>query len=193
MQTILTGALMAFFVLSTPEAAPTLPKPEVLSEIPLVEELFHSRSVSLTGYNAVPEQTDSDPFTTASGAYSNPELIAARSVDLKEELPFGTVIEFVIPEGKSTPPCGLSSVEHLVGLRVVADSMHPRKRNQIDILFDKGDKVQIGKKKVNPAVVLGVCEDIKIRVVGKIEIKDMPKNQTELLAMLGGASLAVNK
>lgn len=195
MQTIVTGALVAFFVLSGggTEVAYSLPQPELLQEIPLVEEIFQTRSVSVTGYNAVPEQTDSDPYTTASGAYSNPELIAARSVDLKDDLPFGTVIQFVLPQGTTTPPCGLSSVEHLIGLRVVADSMHPRKRNQIDILFDASDKVKIGGKNMNPAVVLGVCKDIKIRVVGKIEIKNMPKSQTELLAMLGSGSLAVNK
>ena len=38
-----------------------------------------SFTVTLTAYNAVPAQTDSDPFTTASGMYSNPDLVAARS------------------------------------------------------------------------------------------------------------------
>ena len=46
---------------------------------------------------------------------------------------------------------------------------------------------------MNPAVVLGVCKDIEIRVVGKIDIKQMPKNQTELLASVGGATLALEK
>ena len=43
-------------------AAPTLP----------------SYTVTLTAYNAVPAQTDSNPLETASGAYSNPEVVAAR-------------------------------------------------------------------------------------------------------------------
>ena len=59
------GALMGFLLFSAATtaapaqaAAPTLP----------------SYPVTLTAYNAVPEQTDSNPFETASGAYSNPEV-----------------------------------------------------------------------------------------------------------------------
>ena len=193
MQSILTTALMAFFVLTgaaTAESSRILVKISPVDAVP--NEYIEAYSVKLTGYNAVPEQTDSDPMTTASGAYSNPEIIAARSVDLKGTLPFGTVIEFVIPES-SRAPCGLSSVEHLVGLRVVADSMHPRKRNQIDILFDGNDTVRLGGKDKNPAVVLGVCKDIEIRVVGKIDVRNMPKNQTELAIQMNDAALAVNE
>lgn len=184
---------MAFFLLSgAPESPVDFSKTEIISGVH-VQEVVESYSVSLTGYNAVPEQTDSDPFTTASGAYSNPDMVAARSVDLKEELPFGTVIEFVIAKNASKAPCGLSSVEHLVGYRVIADSMHPRKRNQIDILFDQKDTVKIGGKNINPAVVLGVCKDIEIHVVGKIDIRNIPTTQTELLAQMGTASIAINK
>jgi len=81
----------------------------------------------------------------------------------------------------------------LLGLRVVADSMHPRKRNQVDILFDHERSVKVNGKRMNPAVVLGVCKDIEIRVVGKIDIKQMPKSQTQLLAQVGEAALALDK
>ena len=50
---------------------------------------YPTYSVAMTGYNAVPEQTDSDPTTTASGAYSDPDVVAARSVDLADELQIG--------------------------------------------------------------------------------------------------------
>ena len=184
---------MAIFLLSgAPQSTVDFSKIETVSALH-VEEVTASYSVSLTGYNAVPEQTDSDPFTTASGAYSNPDMIVARSVDLKEELPFGTVVQFVIDENASKGNCGLSMVEHLVGYRVVSDSMHPRKVQQMDILFDKNDTVQVGKKDVNPAVVLGVCKNIKMRVVGKIDIKDIPTTQTELIVMVNAASFAINK
>src|SRR3989344_8692325 len=143
MQLIATTALVAFFVLSGNTSAETSQITAEAVQTEAVREVLEAHSVALTGYNAVPEQTDSDPTITASGAYSNPEVVAARSVDLKDELPFGTVIEFVIPEGNSAPPCGLSSVSHLVGYRVIADSMHPRKRNQVYILFDAGDAVRI--------------------------------------------------
>jgi len=186
MQAIITTGLMASFVLSGPTAVGQVganSEPEA--------KVIETHQVSLTGYNAVPEQTDSDPFTTASGAYSNPELIIARSVDLAEDLPFGTVVKLIVPEDGTAAPCGLSSVESLVGLRVVADSMHPRKRNQLDILFDADDSVKIGGKKMNPAVVLGVCKNIQVEVIGRIDVTKMPRNQTELMARVGVAALAL--
>ena len=193
MQIIATTALMAFFILSSNTSAEVSQiTPEMASPEP-VQEVLEVHSVALTGYNAVPEQTDADPSMTASGAYSNPEIVAARSVDLADELPFGTVIEFTIAETGTKAPCGLSSVNHLVGYRVIADSMHPRKRNQIDIMFDTQDSVRIGGKKMNPAVVLGVCKNIEIRVVGHIDIKKMPRNQMELQLAFGTAALAIRK
>jgi len=148
--------------------------------------------VSMTGYNAVAEQTDGDPHTTASGAFSNPEVVAARSVDLKETLPFGTVIE-VIGTDSTSPNCGLSAVEEHLGYRVIADSMHSRKRNQIDILLDNEPSVKAAGRFVNPAVALGVCKEVEIRVIGKLDIKEMPKTQRELRARMASLELANNQ
>jgi len=142
----------------------------------------------LTGYNAVPEQTDSDPFTTASGAYSNPEIIVAVSKDLRYgALPFGTII--ALEAGKTDNDCGFDSVEHLIGYRVVADQMHERWEKKIDILLDEDDTVRIGingqpKKAINPAKALGKCRNITARVVGKIAIKDIPQTQSQLALMV---------
>jgi 3D (Asp-Asp-Asp) domain-containing protein len=129
-------------------------------------------TVSMTAYNAVPEQTDSSPETTASGAYSNPEIVAARSQDLADELPYGTVIQ--IGAATSSPNCGLSLVGGDIGLRVVADSMHSRMQNKVDVLF--------AHKKT--ALELGICKDVQITVVGQVDIKHMPKTQAELQAQL---------
>lgn len=192
MQAIVTTGLMASFVLSGTTTAELRNTQKDLPPEPAAK-VIEIHTVSLTGYNAVPEQTDDDPFTTASGAYSNPEVVVARSVDLKDKLPFGTVVKFSVPEDGTKAPCGLSSVEHLVGYRVVADSMHPRKRNQMDILFDAGKTVTVGQKKVNPAIALGVCKNIDMEVVGRIDVRNMPKNQTELAALIGEASFAVNQ
>jgi 3D (Asp-Asp-Asp) domain-containing protein len=139
-----------------------------------------SITVSMTGYNAVPEQTDEDPFTTASGAYSNPEVVAARSVDLKEHLPFGTVIEIVSHNDAGNPNCGLGVVEEHIGYRVIADSMHPRKREQIDILLSSEKSIRAAGRIVNPAVALGVCKEVEIRVVGSVAIRDIPDTQEAL-------------
>ena len=148
-------------------------------------------SVAMTGYNAVSAQTDSDPTTTASGAKSNPEIIAARSIDLADELPFGTVI--AVENAATSTNCGLGVVDEQIGYRVVADSMHSRKRNQIDLMFDMEQSVKVGGKQTNPAVALGVCKNVQIRVVGKIDVSKMPRNQAELQKVVDEQLLAINK
>lgn len=153
-------------------------------------------SVAMTAYNAVPEQTDEDPYTTASGAYSNPETIVAVSRDLRNgDLPFGTVIALEY-NGESNN-CGFKKVEHLIGYRVVADQMNPRFENKIDVLFDENDTVMTAvngqlSKPTNPARALGMCKGVTVRVVGHIDIKDIPSTQAELKAAMGAAALALN-
>ena len=146
--------------------------------------------VKLTSYNAVPEQTDSNPFETASGAYSNPEVVAARSVDLATALPWGTVIALE-RVAEDTPNCRFGAVDHLIGYRVIADSMHSRKRAQIDVLLDAADTVEVHGKQVNPSLALGLCSDVTIRVVGKLKIANIPSTQEELRALVEGDALAM--
>ncbi|HQU07999.1 MAG: hypothetical protein B7X04_03215 [Parcubacteria group bacterium 21-54-25] len=143
-------------------------------------------TVKLTSYNAVPAQTDGTPFETASGAYSNPEVVAARSNDLTKELPFGTIIAIERPQRQAT--CGYSDVEQLVGYRVIADTMNPRMHNQVDVLLNQHDTVRLGKDGApkNPSVVLGVCRGVTIRVVGHVAIRDIPKTQHELALLVSG-------
>ena len=148
-----------------------------------IEPSYPSYTVAMTGYNAVAEQTDGDPHITASGAFSNPDIIAARSQDLAGELPFGTVIE--VMAASSSPNCGYGLVDQQVGLRVIGDSMHSRMRNKVDILFDMQDTVRAGGKETNPAIALCVCKRVQIRVVGKIDIKNIPSTQTGLRLAIG--------
>jgi 3D (Asp-Asp-Asp) domain-containing protein len=170
---------MAFFVLTggaTEAAAPQYP----------------SFTVAMTAYNAVPAQTDGDPSVTASGVASNPAVVAARSRDLAEELPFGTVIE-VLPASPA-PGCGLSLVHPTIGYRVIADTMNARITNTIDILFATDDQHTFGGLPMNTARVLGSCENVEIRVVGKIDISrpsTLPRSQTELASMIGASGLAL--
>lgn len=145
--------------------------------------------VKLTSYNAVPEQTDGNPHVTASGAHSNPEVVAARSIDLKSTLPFGTVIE-VTRVAEDTENCHLSKVEDQIGYRVIADSMHSRKRNQIDILLDATNTVEVLGKQVNPSLALGMCSGVSVKVVGKIDIKEIPSTQEELRRIVEGDNVA---
>jgi len=174
---ILITALMGFFLLPQSEA---LTNPATMP----ATGAFPHYSVKVTAYNAVPEQTDGSPHITASGAYANPEVVAARSRDLKDQLPFGTVI--VLKYSPSSKNCGFATVEELIGYRVIADSMHSRKRNQIDLLFDARDTVSVGGKATNPSIALGVCDAVIIRVVGKVDIENIPKTQAELARLVAG-------
>jgi 3D (Asp-Asp-Asp) domain-containing protein len=178
MTRLTTAALMGAFVLQSTVLAfaDTIPQSEEPSE-----PIYPTYTVSMTGYNALVGQTDSTPNITASGAYTHPEVVAARSVDLADELPYGTIIE-ISRSASSTPSnnCGYELIDEQLGLRVIADSMHPRKRKQIDVLLDHTKKVQVGKRKLNPAIALGHCKGVEIKVVGKIDIKKMPKTQAGL-------------
>ncbi|MDB5238412.1 MAG: hypothetical protein JWM46_682 [Candidatus Kaiserbacteria bacterium] len=180
MSGIFTSALIGFFAYAGVGIASADTQQQIAPEAPT----YKSISVSMTGYNAVAAQTDGDPYTTASGAYSDPDVVAARSVDLADQLPFGTVIEIDTTSSTSTT-CGLSLVDDTVGYRVIADSMHPRKRNQIDLLFHTSDKVRAGGRIVNAAVALGVCKNVSIKIIGHVDIAHMPKNQEELKLAIG--------
>ncbi len=190
MQTIITSALLGLFIWSAHSPA-IEPAPEIAeaAETAPAKEL----TVRMTAYNAVPEQTDDTPTVTASGAYTHSDVVAARSVDLANELPYGTVIEIVADSASASNSCGIGVVDHLLGYRVIADSMHPRKRNQIDVLFDENETVRLSGKEINPARALGVCSGVTIRVVGKVDIAKMPTTQAALAEAVGVASLAMNR
>lgn len=154
-----------------------------------------SLEVAMTAYNAVPGQTDEDPYTTASGAYSNPEVVAARSQDLKEELPFGTIIQIDGP-ADTQHSCGYDVVSPILGYRVIADTMNKKFTNRIDVLLSTNANITLANgRTMNATKVLGVCEGVAVRVVGHIDPKRMaklPKTQTELAALVtgGGSALA---
>jgi 3D (Asp-Asp-Asp) domain-containing protein len=166
------GALPAY---ANAPAAPALP----------------SHAVTLTAYNAVPEQTDNDPFVTASGAYSNPEVVAARSRDLADELPFGTIIEIVGPSVRNNS-CGYHIVAPIIGYRVIADTMNARYTDRIDILFStKSNYLMSGGSVKNAGMVLGICSGSSVRVVGHIDmahLNHIPNTQDELAALVNGTS-----
>ncbi|MEK7662042.1 MAG: hypothetical protein AAB355_00890 [Patescibacteria group bacterium] len=172
---ILNVALMGIFVWSGVDVGIQEP----ISQIPArANANIELTLVRLTGYNAVPEQTDGTPNVTASGTFSNPEVVAARSRDLAEAMPYGTIIALEAP-GEKEFSCGFKTVGHLIGYRVIADSMHERKRRQIDVLYDIKNLVQVGTKEMNPAVAAGIC-NVTVRVIGKIPVKEIPATQEDL-------------
>lgn len=200
---IITTAVTGVFLLQaiTPQAL-ALGVAQV--EATPVEPSYPTLTVKMTAYNALPGQTDDTPDRTSIGAYTDPDIIAARSPDLAEKLPYGTVIE-VVPASTSSPKdvnCGREAVEDQIGLRVIADAMNPRIKNTIDILLDHTDLVSVKGKKRNPAKALGMCKNVTIKIVGRIDVKkvkDMPSTQQELKLALetrniaAGEDLAIGK
>ncbi|MDB5264540.1 MAG: hypothetical protein JWN64_111 [Parcubacteria group bacterium] len=175
----------------TAAPAPEIVAPELThNKVATAHESGPTLTVHMTSYNAVPEQTDGDPFTAASGMFSNPEIIAARSQDLAAELPFGTVVK-IERTAKDTPSCRFSEVEHLIGYRVIGDTMNARMTNKIDVLFDPTDTVMVNGKAMNPSRVLGVCQGVSVTVVGHVNPKNAPQTQAELVTMFSDASLAM--
>ncbi|OYV63811.1 MAG: hypothetical protein B7X03_00015 [Parcubacteria group bacterium 21-58-10] len=146
-----------------------------------------SYTVTLTAYNAVPAQTDSSPLETASGAYSNPEVVAARSPDLAGTLPFGTIIEIDGSSASSTDTCGYDVVAPHIGYRVIADTMNAHYTDRVDVLLPtNADYTTADKGKRNAAQVLGVCSGVTVRVVGYVAINRIPKTQAALAALVTG-------
>ncbi len=190
------GALMGFFLLSSgtvasqplvyadpvrhTEAAASVKATEMPAVVP-------GYPVTLTAYNAVPEQTDSTPFETASGAYSNPEVVAARSRNLAEEMPFGTIIE-IDGTSASKKNCGYDIVAPIIGYRVIADTMNARYTDRIDILFGTESNYKLSSGVVkNAGMVLGICSGVTVRVVGHVAINRIPKTQAELAKIVNGS------
>jgi len=146
-------------------------------------------AVTLTAYNAVLEQTDSEPLVTASGAYSNPEVVAARSQNLAAELPFGTIIE-IDGTAAAKKSCGYDIVKPLIGYRVIADTMHARYTDRIDILFStKSNYTLAGGSVKNAGIVLGICNGAAVRVVGRVAVNRIPETQAELAALVKGGTI----
>ena len=143
-------------------------------------------TVRLTSYNAVPEQTDGNPTVTASGIPSNSEVIAARSRDLASTLPYGTVIA-LYRDDSDTPGCGFKKVEHLIGYRVVADTMSPRFTKRLDVEFDQTDKVKVDGRSVNPSRAMGVCSKVTVKVLGRLPLNKIPATQGELAQIVNPA------
>ena len=156
------------------------------------KEAARTYQVSMTAYNAVPGQTDANPFVTASGMASNHEVVAARSRDMAAELPFGTVIRFE-RSTKDTPSCRFGEVDHLIGYRIIADTMHQRWSQKVDVLFDQADTVTVEGRTVNPALALGICDDVTITVVGSVDMTNPPTTQAELAAMFATPTYAIAK
>ena len=159
----------------------------------LAAGIFPSYTLTMTGYNAVPGQTDDTPYETAAGTYTNPQTVAAISQDLVGQLPFGTIIEVQGP-GREDGWCNDKTVADHIGYRVIADTMNIRLHNRVDILFStKDDYLLPNGRTMNAASLLGACAGTTVRVVGFVDISNpnnLPRTQADLVAIVEHKNLA---
>ncbi|WP_245575193.1 3D domain-containing protein [Meiothermus rufus] len=106
-----------------------------------------------TAYTSSVRETDSTPFITATGARTRIGIIAV-SRDMLKVLPYGSK---VMLEDLGTPNgTGKGRFNYLFKDRVfiVEDTMHPRKRERIDVwLPDRSTAIRFGVRNVRVTVI----------------------------------------
>nr|WP_241374210.1 3D domain-containing protein [Thermus arciformis] len=106
-----------------------------------------------TAYTSSVRETDSTPFVTATGMRTRLGVIAV-SPDLLKVLPYGTKVRLV--DLGSVYGRGRGQFDALFAGRlfVVADVMHPRMREKVDVwLPDRATALRFGRRLVRLEVV----------------------------------------
>lgn len=110
-------------------------------------------TLKATAYTSSVRETDSTPFITATGARTRIGIIAV-SRDMLRELPYGSK---VMLEDLGTPAgLGKGRFNYLFKDRVfvVEDTMHPRKRERLDVwLPDRNTAIRFGVRNVKVTVL----------------------------------------
>ena len=115
---------------------------------------FPSLTVRSTAYNSIPNQTDSSPFQTSTGARTRYSIIAL-SRDLLRRIPYGSRVRLQDIGAWSN---GRGSGKYNAMLKdtifVVEDTMHPRKNGTVDVwLPARRQAMQWGVRRLNLQVV----------------------------------------
>ena len=112
--------------------------------------------VRATAYNSLENQTNSQPFITATGERTRWGIIAVSRDLLGEELPYGSLVRLT-DLGNFHTGRGAGAFQTLLdgtGTFIVEDTMHPRKFNQIDVWFqDYASAVNWGVRRLEVEVV----------------------------------------
>lgn len=112
--------------------------------------------VRATGYNSLVDQTDTTPFITSTGQHTRFGIIAVSQDLLSHDLPYGTLVR-IKDLGNYYTGRGFGRYQGLLdgqGVFIVEDTMHARKRDQIDIWFgDYASAVNWGVRKVQLEVI----------------------------------------
>ena len=98
-------------------------------------------TVIATGYNSLPSQTDSTPHITSTGKRTSFGIIAASRDLLGSVLPYGSLVR-LNDLGSLSTGAGADDYQDILETQnffIVEDTMHARKRQQVDIWFAQYD------------------------------------------------------
>ena len=97
-----------------------------------------SFTLRATAYNSLVEQTNDQPFITATGARTRWGIIAVSRDMLGVDLPYGSLVRLT-DLGTYAQGRGAGTYQALLDNHVfiVEDTMHPRKTRQVDVWFEE--------------------------------------------------------
>jgi 3D (Asp-Asp-Asp) domain-containing protein len=143
------AVLITAFSVPTPDGVPLQVSPQVSLLDPPRELIGMFSPVALgpianprytlraTAYNSLTSQTDSTPHITATGARTRFGIIAVSRDMLPRDIPYGSLVR-IRDLGNYYTGRGVGAYQSLLdthGLFIVEDTMHQRKKQQVDVWF----------------------------------------------------------
>lgn len=110
---------------------------EIISPVALGPIANPRYTLRATAYNSLSSQTDSTPNITATGARTKFGIIAVSRDVLSHDIPYGSLVR-IRDLGNYYNGRGAGTYQPLLdqqGLFIVEDTMHQRKRQQVDLWF----------------------------------------------------------
>ena len=134
-----------------------LETPQVASAVPLAGPVATATlSLKATGYNSQESQTDSTPHITATGTTTRFGIVAVSRDLLGSDIPYGSLVR-IKDLGSYYNGRGAGRYQEMLdeqGLFIVEDTMHARKRGQIDVWFPHlSEAINWGVRQVEVEVV----------------------------------------
>ena len=147
---VVLAVLITAFSVPTPAGVPLQVTPQVsvleapkvltgkISPVPLGPIANPRYVLRATAYNSLASQTDSTPDITATGARTRFGIVAVSRDVLSDDIPYGSLIR-IRDLGNYYTGRGAGRYQSLLdgqGLFIVEDTMHARKRQQVDVWFE---------------------------------------------------------
>lgn len=146
---VVLAVLITAFSVPTPDGVPLQVTPQVslvdsprdlngfISSEPLGPVANPRFVLRATAYNSLESQTDSTPDITATGARTKFGIVAVSRDVLSGDIPYGSLVR-IRDLGNYHNGRGAGAYQSLLdghGLFIVEDTMHARKRQQVDLWF----------------------------------------------------------